>query len=148
MSDQASQVQPGCRVLMAGKTQLELTRHLVPLAFARGKVSVWQPGGNSHTFPWSHPHQDGRHRGSLQCWCWVPALGVGSGTAGTPDLMEPTPIWVSGLLPCCRLAAPLSCGHCVPHSAWAVGHGEVTNPRTPGLLFIYCHSPVGPRLSL
>lgn len=38
----------------------------------------------------------------------LPALGVGPGMAGTPGLMEPTPIWKSELLPCSRLAAPLS----------------------------------------
>lgn len=38
----------------------------------------------------------------------VPALSVGPGMAGAPGLMEPTPIWESGLLSCSRLAAPLS----------------------------------------
>lgn len=38
----------------------------------------------------------------------LPALSVGPGVAGTPGVMEPAPIWGSGLLPCLRLAAPLS----------------------------------------
>ena len=90
----------------------------------RARFTIWLllGGGVSVTQPWHEftcvpdfglisTGMDGTAARS-RCWCWMPALGVGIGTARAPGLIEQKPPFecckVFELLPCSRLSSPLS----------------------------------------
>lgn len=90
------------------QTSLQSWGHLVPLAFARGRVSESQPW-----WEFTHVPMASSPPGWAALWLspmlvLVAALSMGPGMTGTLGLMETTPIWESQFLPCSRLTAPLS----------------------------------------
>lgn len=91
------------------QTLLQSQGHVLPFGFCSWGVSVSQPWLEFTCVP-DHGLIPTGMDGSAACW--VPALGVGIGTAGTPGLIEQKPPFgchkVSEVLPHSSLTSPLS----------------------------------------
>lgn len=141
------------------------------LTFAHGGVSVLQPWREFTHVP-NHgfiPTAIDGTAAHSRCRCWVLSLWHRDWhSRDAQSDRAKKPIWVpqgisapatqqahfpSFLLSLCWLRCNPACRHislrCCPQpQGWAVGLSQVTNTRTPGLLFIYCRSPVNPWPSL